>query len=55
MHPIQYRLPVASAQVKSCLLLAALQTEGETTIIEPASTRDHTERMIKTIWWKSNH
>ncbi|GIN38180.1 3-phosphoshikimate 1-carboxyvinyltransferase [Heyndrickxia oleronia] len=47
LHPIQYRLPVASAQVKSCLLLAALQTEGETTIIEPASTRDHTERMIK--------
>ncbi len=44
---IRYELPVASAQVKSALLLAGLQAEGETTIIEPAATRDHTERMIR--------
>lgn len=47
LKPIQYEMPVASAQVKSALLLAALQIDGETTIIEPVSTRDHTERMIK--------
>ncbi|MGV3465787.1 MAG: 3-phosphoshikimate 1-carboxyvinyltransferase [Heyndrickxia sp.] len=47
LKPITYELPVASAQVKSCLLLAGLQVDGETTIIEPASTRDHTERMIQ--------
>lgn len=44
---IHYVLPMASAQVKSCLLLAGLYAEGETTIIEPAPTRDHTERMLK--------
>jgi 3-phosphoshikimate 1-carboxyvinyltransferase len=44
--PIEYRLPVASAQVKSCLLLAGLNTAGVTTIIEPVITRDHTERML---------
>jgi 3-phosphoshikimate 1-carboxyvinyltransferase len=38
---------MASAQVKSCLLLAGLYAEGETTVIEPAPTRDHTERMLK--------
>jgi 3-phosphoshikimate 1-carboxyvinyltransferase len=43
---ISYRLPVASAQVKSCLLLAGLLAEGETRVIEPATTRDHTERML---------
>jgi 3-phosphoshikimate 1-carboxyvinyltransferase len=43
---IQYRMPVASAQVKSCLLLAGLVAEGETTVIEPAASRDHTERML---------
>ncbi|MBI0576133.1 3-phosphoshikimate 1-carboxyvinyltransferase [Neobacillus cucumis] len=42
-----YELPVASAQVKSALILAGLQAEGETTLIEPAETRDHTERMIR--------
>ncbi|EKN69598.1 3-phosphoshikimate 1-carboxyvinyltransferase [Neobacillus bataviensis LMG 21833] len=47
LTPIQYKLPVASAQVKSALILAALQAEGESTIIEPAETRDHTERMIR--------
>ena len=44
--PIEYRLPVASAQVKSALLLAGLNTAGTTTIIEPVATRDHTERML---------
>lgn len=44
---IDYELPVASAQVKSCLLLAGLYAEGETAVTEPAPTRDHTERMLK--------
>ncbi|MGA9225327.1 MAG: 3-phosphoshikimate 1-carboxyvinyltransferase [Mesobacillus sp.] len=44
---ITYELPVASAQVKSAILLAGLQAEGETTVIEPVKTRDHTERMIR--------
>ena len=43
---IDYRMPVASAQVKSCLLLAGLYAEGETCVREPAITRDHTERML---------
>lgn len=45
--PISYRLPVASAQVKSAILLAALNTPGTTTVIEPVATRDHSERMLK--------
>ena len=45
--PIEYRLPVASAQVKSAVLLAGLNTAGITTVIEPVPTRDHTERMLK--------
>ncbi len=45
--PIEYRLPVASAQVKSAVLLAGLNTPGITTVIEPVPTRDHTERMLK--------
>jgi len=45
--PIEYRLPVASAQVKSALLLAALNTPGTTRIIEPEPTRDHSEKMLK--------
>ena len=44
--PVSYTLPVASAQVKSAILLAGLNTPGETTVIEPAPTRDHTERML---------
>lgn len=44
---IHYDLPMASAQVKSCVLLAGLYAEGETSITEPAPTRDHTERMLK--------
>ena len=46
LHGISYRLPVASAQVKSCVLLAGLAAEGETEVIEPAPSRDHTERML---------
>jgi 3-phosphoshikimate 1-carboxyvinyltransferase len=45
--PITYRLPVASAQVKSAVLLAGLNTPGRTTVIEPTPTRDHTERMLR--------
>jgi len=45
--PIEYRLPVASAQVKSAVLLAGLNTAGVTTVIEPVPTRDHTERMLR--------
>lgn len=44
--PIEYRLPVPSAQVKSAILLAALNSSGVTTVIEPIATRDHTERML---------
>lgn len=44
---IHYDLPMASAQVKSCVLLAGLYAQGETVITEPAPTRDHTERMLK--------
>jgi len=47
LNPLQYTLPVASAQVKSALLLAGLYTTGETIIKEPLPTRDHTERMLK--------
>ncbi|MHA1548543.1 MAG: 3-phosphoshikimate 1-carboxyvinyltransferase [Alphaproteobacteria bacterium] len=44
--PIEYRLPVPSAQVKSAILLAALNSGGVTTVIEPVPSRDHTERML---------
>jgi 3-phosphoshikimate 1-carboxyvinyltransferase len=44
--PIEYRLPVASAQVKSAMLLAGLNTPGITRVIEPVPTRDHSERML---------
>ena len=45
--PIEYRLPVASAQVKSAVLLAGLNTPGTTRVIEPVPTRDHSERMLR--------
>ena len=45
--PIDYRLPVASAQVKSAILLAGLNTPGLTRVIEPVPTRDHSERMLR--------
>ncbi|HTV71735.1 MAG TPA: 3-phosphoshikimate 1-carboxyvinyltransferase [Rhizobiaceae bacterium] len=45
--PIEYRVPMASAQVKSAVLLAGLNTPGVTTVIEPIMTRDHTEKMLR--------
>jgi 3-phosphoshikimate 1-carboxyvinyltransferase len=47
LHGIHYDMPVASAQVKSCLLLAGLYADGTTSVNEPAPTRDHTERMLQ--------
>jgi 3-phosphoshikimate 1-carboxyvinyltransferase len=47
LKAVEYRPPVASAQVKSCVLLAGLFAEGETTVIEPVRTRDHTELALK--------
>jgi 3-phosphoshikimate 1-carboxyvinyltransferase len=49
LRGISYRLPVASAQVKSCVLLAGLLAESGTEVIEPAPTRDHTERMLAAV------
>jgi len=46
-NPITYRVPMASAQVKSAVLLAGLNTPGVTTVIEPVMTRDHTEKMLQ--------
>jgi 3-phosphoshikimate 1-carboxyvinyltransferase len=47
LKPIHYHSPIASAQVKSCILLAGLMTEGKTTVTEPALSRDHSERMLR--------
>jgi len=47
INAIHYDLPVASAQVKSCVLLAGLYSDGVTSVAEPAPTRDHTERMLR--------
>ncbi|MGL5032864.1 MAG: 3-phosphoshikimate 1-carboxyvinyltransferase [Microcystaceae cyanobacterium] len=47
LKPLHYQSPIASAQVKSCILLAGLATEGQTTITEPALSRDHSERMLR--------
>ncbi|MEE1922820.1 bifunctional prephenate dehydrogenase/3-phosphoshikimate 1-carboxyvinyltransferase [Pseudomonas sp. 148P] len=47
LKALTYTLPMASAQVKSCLLLAGLYAEGQTVVTEPAPTRDHTERMLR--------
>jgi 3-phosphoshikimate 1-carboxyvinyltransferase len=47
LRGIHYDLPMASAQVKSCVLLAGLYSEGRTSVTEPAPTRDHTERMLR--------
>jgi len=47
LHGIEYTLPVASAQVKSALLLAGLRASGPTTVVEPVPTRDHTELMLE--------
>ncbi len=47
LQGIDYKMPIASAQVKSCLLLAGLYAQGQTCVTEPAPTRDHTERMLQ--------
>jgi 3-phosphoshikimate 1-carboxyvinyltransferase len=47
LRAIEYELPVASAQVKSALLIAGLRADGRTRVIEPVATRDHTERLLK--------
>ncbi len=47
LQGVHYDMPIASAQVKSALLLAGLYADGETTVVEPAPTRDHTERMLR--------
>lgn len=47
LRPMHYDLPMASAQVKSCVLLAGLYADGVTSVTEPAPTRDHTERMLR--------
>ncbi|NEP06780.1 MAG: 3-phosphoshikimate 1-carboxyvinyltransferase [Okeania sp. SIO2G4] len=47
LRPIHYHSPIASAQVKSCILFAGLMTEGKTTVTEPALSRDHSERMLQ--------
>jgi 3-phosphoshikimate 1-carboxyvinyltransferase len=47
LSPLEYKLPVASAQVKSAVLLAGLFARGKTTVIQPVPTRDHTERMLE--------
>lgn len=49
LRGIDYTLPVASAQVKSCILLAGLYASGTTSVVEPAVTRDHTERMLRSM------
>lgn len=47
LKPIHYHSPIASAQVKSCILLAGLMAQGQTTVTEPALSRDHSERMLQ--------
>jgi 3-phosphoshikimate 1-carboxyvinyltransferase len=47
LRPMHYRSPIASAQVKSCILLAGLATEGDTSVSEPSLSRDHSERMLQ--------
>jgi len=47
LHAIRYSMPIASAQVKSALLFAGLFADGTTTVVEPSSTRDHTERLLR--------
>jgi 3-phosphoshikimate 1-carboxyvinyltransferase len=54
LKAIDYNMPMASAQVKSCVLLAGLYAEGETSTVEPAPTRDHTERMLRGFGYQVN-
>lgn len=55
LNGIAYALPVASAQVKSCVLFAGLEAEGETIVTEPSATRDHSERMLAAFEAQINH
>jgi 3-phosphoshikimate 1-carboxyvinyltransferase len=55
LAPIHYAMPVASAQVKSAILLAGLFTDGTTTVVQPAETRDHTERMLASFQVRTEH
>ncbi|MBI5876812.1 MAG: 3-phosphoshikimate 1-carboxyvinyltransferase [Chloroflexi bacterium] len=55
LHAIEYATPVASAQVKSAVLLAALHASGHTTVRESAATRDHTERMLRAMGAQITH
>ncbi len=55
LTPITYEMPVASAQVKSAVLLAGMFADGETTVIQPAETRDHTERMLASFRVSTRH
>lgn len=55
LHGIKYAMPVASAQVKSSLLLAGLYADGRTCVSEPAPTRDHTERMLRGMGYPVTH
>src|SRR6478752_6645948 len=55
LEPITYDMPVASAQVKSAVLLAGMFAEGKTTVIQPAETRDHTERMLASFRVSTHH
>jgi len=52
LKAITYELPIASAQIKSCLLLAGLYAQGKTCIVENVTTRDHTERMLRSFSYK---
>ena len=52
LNAITYELPIASAQIKSCLLLAGLYAKGKTCIVENTTTRDHTERMLRSFNYK---
>jgi 3-phosphoshikimate 1-carboxyvinyltransferase len=54
LQPITYEMPVASAQVKSAILLAGMFCKGKTIVIQPADTRDHTERMLEAFSVKSS-
>lgn len=54
LNGIEYDMPMASAQVKSCCLLAGLYASGKTCVTEPAPTRDHTERMLAAFGWPIN-
>ncbi|MCL4104129.1 UNVERIFIED_CONTAM: hypothetical protein GTU68_034991 [Idotea baltica] len=55
LKAIHYDLPMASAQVKSCVLLAGLYAQGQTSVTEPAPTRDHTERMLRGFGYEVKH